>query len=73
MKKTKIICTMGPTTDKEGLLSEMLKAGMDMARLIFLTAIIVNRQKGLLWYARPQKKWENRLLLLRILKVRKCG
>lgn len=35
MKKTKIICTMGPTTDKEGLLSEMLKAGMDMARFNF--------------------------------------
>ncbi len=35
MKKTKIICTVGPTTDKPGLLTEMLKAGMDMARFNF--------------------------------------
>jgi len=35
MKKTKIICTVGPATDKQGLLPEMLKAGMDMARFNF--------------------------------------
>ncbi|MDD4321085.1 MAG: pyruvate kinase, partial [Acidaminococcaceae bacterium] len=35
MKKTKIICTMGPTTDKPGLLLEMIKSGMDMARFNF--------------------------------------
>lgn len=35
MKKTKIICTMGPTTDKPGLLLEMIKSGMDIARFNF--------------------------------------
>lgn len=35
MKKTKIICTLGPATDNEELLAEMLSAGMDVARFNF--------------------------------------
>lgn len=35
MKKTKIICTVGPSTDNIPLLVSMLKAGMDMARFNF--------------------------------------
>ena len=35
MKKTKIICTLGPTTDNKDLLVKMLKAGMDLARFNF--------------------------------------
>lgn len=35
MKKTKIICTVGPSTDKIPLLAAMLEAGMDMARFNF--------------------------------------
>ncbi len=35
MKKTKIICTVGPSTDNIPLLAAMLKAGMDMARFNF--------------------------------------
>lgn len=34
-KKTKIICTVGPSTDKPGVLEEMLKAGMNVARFNF--------------------------------------
>ena len=32
MKKTKIICTMGPNTDDEEMLRKLVKAGMDVAR-----------------------------------------
>ena len=32
MKKTKIICTMGPNTENEDTLREMIIAGMDVAR-----------------------------------------
>lgn len=35
MKKTKIICTMGPNTNDRNLLLELAKAGMDIARLNF--------------------------------------
>lgn len=35
MKKTKIICTVGPSTDNIPLLADMLEAGMDMARFNF--------------------------------------
>lgn len=35
MKKTKIICTVGPSTDSVELLVKMMQAGMDLARFNF--------------------------------------
>lgn len=35
MRKTKIICTLGPATDNESVLRELMLAGMDVARLNF--------------------------------------
>lgn len=35
MKRTKIICTMGPNTDDEGMMRKLAKAGMDIARFNF--------------------------------------
>ena len=35
MRKTKIICTLGPASDDEELLKKMIKNGMDCARLNF--------------------------------------
>ncbi len=35
MRKTKIICTLGPASEKEEILREMIDAGMDVARLNF--------------------------------------
>lgn len=35
MRKTKIVCTMGPATDDEHTLREIMLAGMDVARLNF--------------------------------------
>ncbi len=35
MKKTKIICTVGPNTDDVALLCQMMHAGMDLARFNF--------------------------------------
>ena len=35
MRKTKIICTLGPSTDKDGVLSELVANGMNVARFNF--------------------------------------
>ncbi|WP_425057702.1 Pyruvate kinase [Sporomusa carbonis] len=35
LKKTKIICTVGPSTDKPGVLEAMIAAGMNVARFNF--------------------------------------
>lgn len=35
MRKTKIVCTLGPSTDKEGVLEELVLAGLDVARFNF--------------------------------------
>lgn len=35
MKRTKIVCTIGPASNKEKILSQMIKAGMNVARLNF--------------------------------------
>ncbi|MGB4524430.1 MAG: pyruvate kinase [Bacillota bacterium] len=33
VRRTKIVCTLGPSTDKPGVLEGMIKAGMDVARI----------------------------------------
>lgn len=35
MKRTKIVCTVGPGTDKPGILENMMRAGMNVARFNF--------------------------------------
>lgn len=35
MRKTKIICTFGPSTDKKGIMKKLALAGMDVARFNF--------------------------------------
>jgi len=35
MRKTKIVCTIGPASDKREVLRQMIEAGMDVARLNF--------------------------------------
>lgn len=47
MKKTKIICTVGPSTDSVELLTKMMQAGMDLARFNFSHGSHVDHGKRL--------------------------
>lgn len=40
MRRTKIICTMGPATDNEDVLRDLMLNGMDVARLNFHTEVM---------------------------------
>jgi pyruvate kinase len=35
MRRTKIVCTLGPATDDPAILRELMENGMDVARLNF--------------------------------------
>ena len=35
MRKTKIVCTLGPATDNDDVLRAMIQSGMDVARFNF--------------------------------------
>ena len=35
MKKTKIVCTLGPASDTEEIIAAMAEAGMNVARINF--------------------------------------
>nr|HQA46922.1 pyruvate kinase [Bacillota bacterium] len=35
MRRTKIVCTLGPATEDKAILKEMIQSGMDVARLNF--------------------------------------
>lgn len=43
MRKTKIVCTLGPATDNEEVLRQMMLEGMNVARCL---GKIVSRQPG---------------------------
>jgi len=40
MRKTKIICTIGPTSESEETIRELIKAGMNVPDIIFHMATI---------------------------------
>ena len=45
MRKTKIVCTLGPSTEKDGVLKEMMLAGMNVARFNF-SHVLMRSIKG---------------------------
>lgn len=45
MRKTKIICTLGPSTDKGDVLEKLMLSGMNVARLNFLMILTRIRRK----------------------------
>lgn len=47
MRKTKIICTLGPATDRDGILEQCIESGMNVARLNFHMAAMKSNKKEL--------------------------
>ena len=45
MRKTKIVCTLGPATDDENVLRQMMLAGMNTARFNFSHGDYESHQK----------------------------
>lgn len=59
MRKTKIICTLGPSTDVDGVMEELVKNGMDVARFNFSHASH-DEQLGRIQKLRELRKKYNR-------------
>lgn len=56
MKKTKIICTLGPSTDKPGVLDALIDSGMDVARFNFSHGDHEEQKKRFLELKRARNK-----------------
>ncbi len=63
MRKTKIVCTIGPASSGSGVLEEMVQAGMDVARLNFSHGSM-EEHKGVINRIRRISKAHNRPLAI---------
>mgnify|MGYP000052033028 FL=1 len=44
MRRTKIVCTMGPNTNSRDLMKKLIETGMDVARFNFLMETTMSRK-----------------------------
>ena len=55
LRRTKIVATLGPATDDLAVLADMVRAGLDVARLNFSHGTGDDRSAGWEWCARPRE------------------
>ena len=69
MKKTKIVCSIGPASNQPDVMEKMVRAGMNVARINFSHATIEEREQALCISSRGKKKnWYEMWLFFGILK-----
>ena len=56
MRKTKIICTLGPATDKEEILEKLILGGMNGARFNFSHGTYEEQDKRMALFKRLREK-----------------
>jgi len=64
LKKTKIICTLGPSTDEPGILEAMLKSGMNVCRFNFSHGTHPEQGKRIEMIRRASRALNKRVALL---------
>lgn len=64
MRKTKIVCTIGPACENEETLSQMLEAGMDVARLNFSHGTHAEHKKKIELIKKVRKKYQKPLAIM---------
>lgn len=64
MRKTKIICTLGPATDREGILEQLIEAGMDTARMNFSHSTYDDHKRRLEMVRELSKKHNRHVAIL---------
>ena len=52
MRKTKIVCTIGPASESEEMLEKLINAGMNVARLNSLMVVMKNIKAELIQYVK---------------------
>ena len=71
MKRTKIVCTMGPSTDDPEILGKIIDSGMDVARFNFSHGTYPEQKKrmDLLKQVRREKKCSSSLAFIVIMRA----
>ena len=64
MRKTKIICTLGPATDRDGILEQCIESGMNVARLNFSHGSHEEQQKRIDKLYELRKKYQKPIAAL---------
>jgi len=64
MAKTKIICTLGPASDNESILRQMMLAGMDVVRLNFSHGTLKEHLECIRLVRRLNKKYRRHIRIL---------
>ena len=59
MKKTKIVCTLGPASDSEEIISAMADAGMNVARINFSHGVHAEHAEKIAMVKRVREKKGN--------------